>query len=698
MNAEEFRKEFIEDAKSSAAASGEGTCAAFVENMAQHLIDNEVLPDFCPSYFVGKLGNGSYRVDGYCYDELDDSINLIIADYEGTDSERTLTVAECDHLSQQLMRFLRAALETDLYRKIEISMPYADLVDLLREKREDIRRYRLLIFTDADMSKNIKNIRVSDLNGIPVEQQIWDLGRLFNICSSQWGREKIEIDFTECCPPDGIPCIEASSAVTDQYRSYLGIVPGEALADIYDKYGSRLLEGNVRSFLSTKVAVNKKIRSTILNEPKMFFAYNNGISATAMNVRICDTDHGSFITSVSDFQIINGAQTTASISNARYRDKADLSDIYVQMKLTAIDESTQDEANELIRNISRSSNSQNKVSEADFYASHPFHRRMEQISRTVYAPAVEGAQYETRWFYERARGQYLQEQIRLTPAKRKKFQLQNPKNKVIKKTDLAKVQNTWMGNPDVVSRGSQNNFNSFANWLDAEWEKNDNQFNEDYFKCTASLMIMFQYLEKNIPKQSWYEGGYRANIIYYTLALFRKMIKEQYSGNDFDLMIVWNKQGVPESVGDTLILLSRKVFDKITDSDRTIMNVTEWCKKQACWKEVQRIKYVLPGGIEKYLISDEDRAEDKKSARRDQQINKGIEAQKTVLSYSPDMWRALTKFSVDNHIIGPSEGEALKIAYRIPKKIPNSHQSQLLLDLLKRAKDEGFSYQSSKSS
>lgn len=190
------------------------------------------------------------------------------------------------------------------------------------------------------------------------------------------------------------------------------------------------------------------------------------------------------------------------------------------MKLTSIDESTPEESDELIRNISRSSNSQNKVSDADFFASHPFHRRMEQISRHLFAPASEGAQYETKWFYERARGQYLQEQMRLTPAKKKQFELQHPKNKVIKKTDLAKVQNTWRGFPQIVSKGAQTNFNSFAEYIDEQWNTNEEQFNERYFQTTVALILLFQYLEKTIPKQPWYEGGYRANIIYYTLAQF----------------------------------------------------------------------------------------------------------------------------------------------------------------------------------
>jgi len=539
------------------------------------------------------------------------------------------------------------------------------------------------------MSSAIKTIDIEDCNGIPVEGQIWDVDRLFRVCCSEQGRQVIEIDFTEYCE-DGIPCLEASSAVTDQYSSYLGVIPGKVLADIYDKYGSKLLEGNVRSFLSTKVAVNKKIRATILNSPEMFFAFNNGISATAMDVQIESTNQGKFIKFARDFQIINGGQTTASISNARYKDKALLDNIYVQMKLTAIDETTQEESDELIRNISRSSNSQNKVSDADFFASHPFHRRMEQISRHMFAPASSGAQYETKWFYERARGQYLQEQMRMTPAKKKQFELQHPKNKVIKKTDLAKVQNTWQENPQIVSKGAQTNFTSFAEWLNDEWEKNDTQFNERYFQATAALLLMFQLLEKQIPKQGWYEGGYRANVIYYTVALFHKLLKEQFPGMDFDLIHIWNKQEVPEIVANTMIDIAQKVFDKITDPNRRVINVTQWCKRNECWDAVKSLNYSLPPAIENYLITLDEVKTAEKAAKKEQRITNDINAQVEVVKYEADVWKRLSEFAINNHLVGSADIAALSIACKIPLKIPNSVQSKKLLQLLDRAVQEGF--------
>lgn len=689
MDSLEFKKDFLESIKTAATVTGEGSCATFVDNMAQYLIDAEVLSDFTPSFYTGKNGRSIYRVDGYVFDEFDSTMNLIIANFDGTDIERRLTNTVATHNFGELVLFIKTALTTNLYKEIEMSTPCSDLVDFLRRNESVIRKYKLLIFTDADMSAAIKTVDLESFNGIPVEGQIWDVDRVFRVCCSEIGRQIIEIDFRDYCG-EGIPCLEASSAVTDQYRSYLGVIPGTVLADIYDKYGSKLLEGNVRSFLSTKVAVNKKIRNTILNNPEMFFAYNNGISATAMEVEVENTDHGRFITFARDFQIINGGQTTASISNARYKDKANLDGIYVQMKLTDVEETASDEADELIRNISRSSNSQNKVSDADFFASHPFHRRMEQISRILFAPAVAGAQYETHWFYERARGQYLQEQIRLTPAKKKAFELTNPKKQVIKKTDLAKVQNTWRGLPHTVSKGAQTNFSDFAEYIDEQWNTNEAQFNERYFQSTAALLLMFQYLEQQIPRQPWYEGGYRANIIYYTVAQFRRLIHQQFAGSDLDLMLIWNKQELPEPVKKALMELSELVLLKITDPHRKVANVTQWCKRAECWENVKTIQPALSRDIENCLITAAEEKEAQKSAKKDQKVINDINAQVEVVKYSASIWKALSEFTVNNHLVTPTDVTALTIACQMPMKLPNTYQSKRLLALLDKAIEEGF--------
>ena len=360
------------------------------------------------------------------------------------------------------------------------------------------------------------------------------------------------------------------------------------------------------------------------------------------------------------------------------------------MKLTAIDETTPEESDELIRNISRSSNSQNKVSDADFFASHPFHRQMEQISRHLFAPATGGAQYETRWFYERARGQYLQEQMRLTPSKKKQFELQHPKNQVIKKTDLAKVQNTWRELPHTVSKGAQTNFSSFAEYIDSEWINNETQFNERYFQSTAALLLMFQYLERQIPKQSWYEGGYRANIIYYTVSLFHRLIKAQFPGSDLDLMLIWNRQGLPEQVESTLLALAEVVLKKLTDPSRKVANVTQWCKRLECWNEVKMISFTLPSALESSLITVDEEKAAQRSAKKAQKETNDINAQVEVVNYSADMWKALSKFVVMKHLVTSADVTALNIACQIPNKIPTAAQSKRLLALMEKAIEEGF--------
>lgn len=691
MDAQEFRKDFLESVRANAAASGEGSCAAFVEEMAEYLTEAEVLPDFWPSYYTNFTpSRKKYRVDGYALDEFDLTMNLIIADYQDGE-ERSMGRTAANTCAQRLALFVEEALNGKLHQEIEMSIPCADLVDVLRSQRERIRKYRFLIFTDADMSTTIKSLDVLSVCGVPAECQIWDIERIYRVCTSDTGRQDIEINFREYTT-EGIPCLEASSVATADYNSYLCIIPGSVLADIYDQYGSQLLEGNVRSFLSTKVAVNKKIRETILKSPDMFFAYNNGVSATAMDVKIETTEHGRFLVSARDFQIINGGQTTASLSNTRHKDKADLKGIYVQMKLTEIDEKDVDRSTELIRSISRSSNSQNKVSDADFFATHPFHIRMEQFSRRIFAPAEAGAQYETKWFYERARGQYLQAQMRMTPSKKKQFTLQNPKSKVITKTDLAKVRNTWSGFPQVVSKGAQTNFMKYAEKIDEKWSEDDRRFNERYYTESVALVILFKHLEKLIPKLDWYEQGYRANVVTYSIALLRVTIHRQFKGKELDLQSIWMRQGVPDIVSKALEKIAEKVYYKITDPGRATVNVTQWCKRDACWKSVQEISLKLPESFEAVLIGKEERVSAEKEAKKDQKILSEVEAQKKVLEYSAAQWRSLSEFVVSKKMVGKDDVMALRYACQIPSAFPSGYQSQRLVALLERALSEGFKF------
>lgn len=695
MDAQEFRQDFMEDVKAEAAASGEGSCASFVSSFAQYLQEAEYLMDFNASYYEGTgKRSRKFRVDGYAYDEFDKTMSLIIADFNASDQERILTKTQAESLLGRLIYFIYQSLNTNLYYEVEMSRSVSDLIDFLREKRNEIRKYQLLIFTTANVGVTITKLESADIDGKNSECQIWDIDRLFKVCGSDTGRQIIEIDF-KSYSMHGIPCLEAYDADTENFHSYLCIIPGIAIADIYDHYGSALLEGNVRSFLSTKVAVNKKIRATILQCPERFFAYNNGISATALDVQIESTPQGHFLVSARDFQIINGGQTTASLSNARYKDKADLSAIYVQMKLTVIKKTLEEEATELVQNISRSSNSQNKVSDADFFSTHPFHVRMERFSQRLFARAVGGMQYDTRWFYERTRGQYLQKQMRLTPSEKKKFLLQNPKSQLITKTDLAKVRNTWNGYPYTVSRGAQTNFMAFAEATGKEWDDTDEGliFNEKYFQETVALVLVFRYTEKMVGGQSWFTtgSGYRANIVTYTIALLHKLIQAQYSKKDLDLMGIWSRQAVPEAVADALAHLSKLVYENLTAPGRPVENVTQWCKREACWNSVQTISYDFPTSIESCLVRQEDQRTAEREARADQKLVSGIDIQaKICTEITPVQWQKAMRFAMEKRMITPEELTSLRIATQIPAKLPTPFQCKRLITVLERLQEEGF--------
>lgn len=649
MDVKEFQKDFLEEVKATAATEGGGSNAAFVSVASSYLVNAEVLTDFTYAFYLGMVGSRKLRVDGYFLDEFDYTFNLIIADYTGNEERETVTRTYATRQFDFLTHFIEEAYGSKLYREIEPSTPAADLIEQLRFHKDRIRKFRLILITDGFISNRISEIESKSLDNIPVECQIWDIDRIYRVCFSDLGRQDIEIDFKAYTNGKGIPCLEASSTNNEDYRSYLCIIPGSVLADVYDTYGSQLLEGNVRSFLSTKVAVNKKIRETILRIPQNFFAYNNGVSATAMDLQFETTSEGKFITYARDFQIINGGQTTASLSNARHKDAADLGQIYVQMKLTEVDNNA-DKSSELIRNISRSSNSQNKVSDADFFATHPFHIRMEQISRRIFAPASGGAQYETKWFYERARGQYLQAQMRMTKAQKDKFTAQNPKKQVITKTDLAKYRNSWSGMPQVVSKGAQTNFMKFAEVIDEAWNKSDTSFNDKFFKDTVSLAILFKHTEWVVSHQPWFEQGYRANIVTYSIALLHRLLKAQYPDTVLDLQLIWSRQEVPDVITNELVKITKFVFDKITDPSRGTINVTQWCKRDACWEDVKRCDLKLASAIETVLISKTETKSAEKEARKDQKLYSDVEAQAKVLELGATYWSKVNDFVVTKRV------------------------------------------------
>ncbi|HLY61302.1 MAG TPA: AIPR family protein [Terriglobia bacterium] len=688
MNLEEFRKEILENVAAHAAANEEFRHSAFVEHCLKLLEDADEVADAVTCFYRGTGSkNRNSGVDAYSLDEADGSVRLFVADFSGKEEASSLTPTDAKSGFSKLQTFCEDAYSGKSTREIEESSQGFALASLLNQNRATVTRLRLYLLTDSIISTRIRDLPEITISGIPSDLHIWDISRFFRVFESKTGRDELVVDFSSLLP-DGLHCIAASVDST-QYQAYLCVIRGDALAAIYETYGSRLLEGNVRSFLTLRGKVNKGIRNTILQRPEMFFAFNNGITCTASSIEAIHGKECIRILKAADLEIVNGAQTTASLAAAIGDDRASLKSVFVQMKLSVI---APEQAGTVIPEISRFANSQNKVSEADFFSNHQFHRRIEQISRRFWAPAAAGAQYETHWFYERARGQYLNEQSQLTPSERKKFVLLNPRYQVITKTDLAKFENTWRQLPHIVSQGAQKNFLAFSTFASAEWDRNSDQFNDDYFKRLAGKALLFRATERIVSEQPWYQGGYRANIITYALSKVLSMIGEQSGTRVLDLRQLWAQQSVPTPLLAVIEVVAKAVFDVIVTPDSAVQNVTEWCKKELCWRRAMQTEVAVDvtRKLRSLLCDRESDVELQKSSRKERRIDNGIENQQFVLQLGAVYWSKARKWGVEQSITTPDEDGILGVAAAMPRRMPTEKQSWRLIQIKEKLELEGF--------
>ncbi|SEH04942.1 AIPR protein [Candidatus Venteria ishoeyi] len=387
---------------------------------------------------------------------------------------------------------------------------------------------------------------------------------------------------------------------------------------------------------------------------------------------------------MTNFQIVNGGQTTASLFNAQRNSKADLDGIHVQVKLTII---PPEEAEDIVPKISEYANTQNKVSAADFFSNHPFHLRIEEISRRLWAPSPTGNLRETRWYYERTRGQYANAQSNLTPARKKEFLAIHPRRQMFIKTDLAKFENSWGMMPHIVSLGAQKNFVKFAESVSKKWEKDNRHFNEFYFKKLIAKAILFRTIDRAIMKQSWY-GGYKANIVTYTVAKFSQILGQKNMCIHFEQ--IWNKQSISQNMEEFLISMAETINSAIQIPPQGITNVTEWCKRESCWLRIQHIQQDIPEQLKHDLLTKDENKQKESNAKTIQDTDNNIQNQTYVVEKGSAFWNKILDWSEVHSIFSPKEIDILNAARKIPSKIPTERQSLKLMDIEQKALDDGF--------
>ncbi len=647
MDDEAFLEELRQLVASRATAMHLVDTLAFVEEVAERLVEDPVFGEFERVEYAGTASrNRPMRLHGETTrDDSDGTIGLVIGKWSDSASPEILPAREVEQLTACLTNFVSEAASGTLQERIVESNPAYDLARTLANPDAVISRIRLHVISNQYLSQRFKEQTVLEVRGIPVERHIWDLRRLKDVYLSSREREAVEIRFPEFGVA-GIPCLPATG--DGDTKSYVCTVPGSLLADVFEKYGSRILEGNVRAFLGLKGNVNKGIRATIQDTPELFFAYNNGIAATASALDVELVKGERRITRAVDLQVVNGGQTTAAILSARKKDRLSLDGVTVPMKLTVVQA---DDAHELIPRIAQYANTQNKIDIADFFSNHPFHRKMADISVRLRVPAKPGVRVQSKWFYERSRGQYQNERLYLSKSKKEQRDLEFPPSQVINKTDLAKYDSTWREKPYWACLGVQKNIRNFAKQFEStsadmseseNWNRISPNYGDAYYERSVAMAILWKATEKLVSaaRDDWYQGDYRAQIVAYALAMFLKSFRD--GGGDFDTGKVWLKQEADPALLSYIEALAKTAQSIITAPADGGTNFGEWAKKEACWQQCLKQVGSIPPSVRQWRLEREDVGLVRKTERKTGKIDDGIACQKRVLELAANgYWAAL---------------------------------------------------------
>jgi hypothetical protein len=712
MKFEEFKKDFIDEIRNDSQIEQDTPSNIFLSKMVQRLEEISVLfnTTIYPFLKPGQRGK-IMRIDGYSFDDAEKSIILFINDYVDVFDASVLNQSQIIDYANKMSQFIYEVKEKTIFKYIDPSqIEFSNFlhtlskrlrIDFVDEKDESIDKVKFVILTNKKLTNKKLKIGLPEFDLLKVDIDVWDIERIYDLIASGREREPLVIDFKEFEMSSGIPYIRADFQDNELYDAYLCIIPGKVLSDIYFEHGSRLLEGNVRTFLSVRGKINKNIRKTIKEEPKKFFAYNNGISCTAKQIEF--TDDGRSIVKIHDLQIINGGQTTASLSSAVKKDKANLDLIYVPMKLTLIKDSENADAmqnrnayEEMIQNIAKFANSQNKIKDSDFFSNHPFHRQMELLSKKISAAPKAGQFHSTYWFYERSRGAFEQEQFKLkNQTERDAFLRKYPKNQVIKKEELAKYMMAGKYlRPDIVSKGSEKNMIEFASEIDAVWTISNESINEHFFKEAVGFTILYRTLDRLVSSVAdwYYVGGPKLNVIPYTIAKFFNSLP---AGETLNLIKIWEKQGLSAALEEELLRIGHITLDFINESEGIL--VTEYAKKAETWEKFKNKKIAISNSIENDLINVNLIKDQEKSAKKEQKVLTTLEVEMKVMelakSEEGNYWKRLLDEAKKRNLWTPKIQDIIMVVAELgnpfPKRLPSPSQIKFAWDFRQKLEDAG---------
>lgn len=568
--------------------------AAFTDLCFDMISDTMSLSDLHHSYYYSDEDNNqNFKINGFSLSEDLEVLSLFVTDLNTFTTPENIDKKDVTFIFKQLNRVLNYVIRTN-----DQELPKSHILTELHsqyvlEIKKSLTQIHFYLFTNKN-AVNRKEIKINEVFGkkdlegdVDLNIRVIDLVELERLYKNN---QSLDIEVANFCSK---PIkVMVPNIINTSYQSAISILPGDFLFNIYKEYGPRLLENNVRSFLTLNRKVNKGIEDTLVNDPEMFLAYNNGLCVTVSQI---EKNEDGTVKIFKDFQIVNGGQTTSTIYFAKLKErknktyKIDLERVNVMTKITRIGRNI--DSTKIQSRISKNSNLQSAVIESDLTSNEEFLINLHSYSKK-YKPL-----FNNEYFYfERTRGQY---NLELSLSKNKAFTNLFPKNKVLTIIDITFIY--FLGFADEISPfksvySKEKRYILFKKLMIKENQK----LNEDYYFRLIGLYILYKKFDSLYGKGSKSIGKIKKNVVSYGIALIQNELK--INNKSIDFIEIW-KKGL-DNIDDSIIVKYLEILNDYLKSNYDDGRLDEACKKEDTWMKVKNsfIKVELENVIKLFKV------------------------------------------------------------------------------------------------
>jgi len=599
-----FRNELIEQSKDD---DGSITESSFISNVLPDLLTTRLIEseDFENSFHESK--SEKIKINGYSFNESHDRLQLYIVNEIGlsplaTEDDLSISLKSYyEDLFSRAKNFVKKAFLRHLNDEImdSSSVKYLihymassagineiDVVEIFLitptlsiEKRSQTPYAKRFVFENEEIQTTFTLNGKKEKKTIIIEKKNIDLNYLYDVSISKGNEYSLIVDFEK----DLGRKIEVLKAADEEnFETYLCVIPATGIASLYKNAGgTRILEKNVRSFLQFgKKSVNAGMKSTILKTPEKFIAFNNGLTITATDKIIEEINGRLYLKSLTNFQIVNGGQTTATIFFSN-KEGLKIDKINLMAKINIAKNISEDELEKLIDEIGYYSNRQTKVSGVDNNTIKPQLDKIKSLSNSIITPSG------TKWFFERLKGQF-NTMVRMAGGNKGRILKEYPKDRRFTKEILGKYYVSWGNKPYLVKLGGDKVFGYFSEEIAGDGDKKKPQIIDRlFYEELISKMILVKALEKIYGQGKNSIGQLRAAVIPYSISILYIHTNGSKTSPDFDLSKIWLKESLEKDLADyfkkLMTLVNILLKDKrYNNSDDTSDNT----KKQEVWLNI----------------------------------------------------------------------------------------------------------------